>query len=81
VIAIAGEEELREHLMSTSAEYRKLAAEHKSFEDQLEQLHRRHYLTEQEKVAEVTLKKKKLALKDQMYALLQKHRREIEPGH
>ena len=80
MVAIAGEAELRDHLMTRSEEYRKLAAEHRSFEEQLEQLTRRHHLTEQERIREVTLKKMKLALKDQMYALMQKYRREIDAG-
>ncbi len=69
------EAELREQLMHHSDEYRKLAAEHQSYARQLEDLASRHLLSEEEKLQEVTLKKKKLFLKDQMYALLSKYRK------
>ncbi len=73
---LLGEMELREHLMSKSEEYRRLAEVHQSYSDQLEQLTRRHHLSEEEKLREITLKKKKLMLKDQMYAMMQKYRKE-----
>jgi uncharacterized protein YdcH (DUF465 family) len=77
---LLGEAELREQLMVTSDEYRRLAAEHQSYSDQLDRLSTRHYLTEEEKLQEIMLKKKKLMLKDQMYTILQKHRREMKAG-
>ncbi len=72
-----GEAELREQLMHNNEEFRKLAAEHQSYAKQLEYLANRHLLSEEEKLREVTLKKKKLLLKDQMYALLSKYRKEM----
>ena len=72
------ETELREKLMATNEEFRRLAAEHKSYSEQLERLTGRAYLTEQERIEEITLKKKKLMLKDQMYSMVQKYRKEIE---
>ena len=75
---LTGEAELREHLMTTSEEYRRLAAEHQAHAEQLEVLLRRHHLSDQERLEEIMLKKKKLALKDQMYIILQKYRREID---
>ncbi len=75
---LLGESELREHLMTTNEEYRRLAAEHQAHAEQLEQLLRRHHLNDEEKLEEITLKKKKLALKDQMYMMLQKYRKEVD---
>lgn len=72
------EAELREKLLATNEEFRRLAAEHKSYSEQLELLTGRTYLTEQERVEEITLKKKKLMLKDQMYSMVQKYRKEME---
>jgi uncharacterized protein YdcH (DUF465 family) len=75
---LIGEAELREQLMHTNEEFRKLAAEHQSYDRQLEQLSSRHVLSEDEKLQEVTLKKKKLHLKDQMYSMLSKYRKDVE---
>jgi uncharacterized protein YdcH (DUF465 family) len=75
---LISESELREQLLRTNPEYRRLAAEHKSYSEQLEVLNSRHYLSEEEKIQEITLKKKKLLLKDQMYSLLQRFRKELE---
>jgi uncharacterized protein YdcH (DUF465 family) len=75
-----GEAELRQQLLSTDDEFRKLAAEHQSYDEQLEQLSRRHHLSDEEKIQEITLKKKKLMLKDQMYSIVQKYRKEMKSG-
>jgi uncharacterized protein YdcH (DUF465 family) len=75
---LLGEAELREQLMRANEQFRRLAAEHKMYAEQLEKLTSRAYLTEDEKLQEITLKKKKLMLKDQMYSMVQKCRRELE---
>jgi uncharacterized protein YdcH (DUF465 family) len=75
---LLGEAELREQLIGANEQFRKLAAEHKVYSDQLDKLTSRAYLTEEEKLQETTLKKKKLLLKDQMYSMVQKYRRELE---
>ena len=75
---LISESELREQLLRTNSEYRRLAAEHKNYSEQLEVLNSRHYLSEEEKIQETTLKKKKLLLKDQMYSLLQRARKDFE---
>jgi uncharacterized protein len=77
VSVLLGETELRDHLMTTNAEYRRLAAEHQAHSEQLEKLLNRHHLNDEEKLEEILLKKKKLALKDQMYLILQKYRKEM----
>ncbi len=77
---LTGEAELRELLMRNNEEFRRLASEHQSYDKQLEQLSNRHVLSEDEKLQEVTLKKKKLMLKDQMYAMLSKYRKQMEAG-
>jgi len=80
VNVLLGESELRERLLTSNEEYRWLAAEHQSYSDQLAKLASRHHLSEAEKLQEVTLKKKKLQLKDQMYAMLQRFRKKMESG-
>jgi uncharacterized protein len=72
------EAELRDQLLKENAEYRRLAAEHQSCDDQLEGLTNKHFLNEDEELQEKTLKKKKLMLKDQMYSIVQKARKQME---
>jgi uncharacterized protein YdcH (DUF465 family) len=56
----------REQLMSSNEEFRKLADEHSNYSQRLESLTGKKYLSEEEKVEEVRLKKLKLRLKDEM---------------
>ena len=74
------EAELRDQLLKENAEYRRLAAEHQSCDDQLEDLTNKHFRSVEEQVLEKTLKKKKLMLKDQMYSLMQKFRKQTGAG-
>ena len=59
-------QEVRNVLLHNDPTYRELAERHHQLDDKLHQLTDRHYLTDSEQVEEVTLKKLKLALKDQM---------------
>jgi uncharacterized protein YdcH (DUF465 family) len=74
------EEEIKEHLMSSNPEFRRLVEEHRQFEGRLEELNRRH-MTEQDHLEEVQLKKKKLHLKDQMNSIIRKFRSELTHQH
>ena len=64
----------REALLQTDEEFNQLAAQHHQLDDRLHQLSAKHYLSEPEQVEEVTLKKRKLALKDRMEQLHRQHR-------
>ena len=59
-------QEVKNSLLHTSPEYRELAERHHQVEDRLHELTDRHYLTSSEQFEEVTIKKRKLAVKDQM---------------
>jgi uncharacterized protein YdcH (DUF465 family) len=72
------ETELREQLLRDNAEFRRLAEEHQSYDAQLENLNSKHFLSQEEQVQEKKLKKKKLLLKDQMYLMVQKFRKDME---
>lgn len=68
------QDELKAHLMETSDEFRQLALEHSAYKKKLEALHSRSYLTPEEQVEEVRLKKMKLRLKDQMEEIMSSYR-------
>ena len=59
-------QDLKAELLRTDEEFHQLVAKHHELEDRLHELTAKHYLSEPEQVEEVTLKKLKLALKDQM---------------
>ena len=61
-------------LAQTENEYKELAGRHHELEHRLSELTAKHYLSESEQLEEVTLKKRKLLLKDRMEQLVQ-HRR------
>ncbi|MBZ5563313.1 MAG: YdcH family protein [Acidobacteriia bacterium] len=63
-------EAIREQLMASSPEYQRLREEHARLAIQLQQLASKPYLTEQEQIEEVRLKKLKLRAKDQMESLV-----------
>ena len=67
-------EELKRQLLQTDEEYRQLATQHHDLDERLQQLASRPYLPEPEQLEEVTLKKRKLQLKDQMETILRRHR-------
>ena len=68
--------DIKEHLLQSSEEFRRLAQKHTNYKEELEKLLHRGYLSEEEKVEEVILKKKKLQVKDQMEIMIQKYRQQ-----
>ena len=73
-------QDLKELLLQTDDEFHQLAAKHHELEDRLHELTAKHYLSEPEQVEEVTLKKRKLQLKDRMEDILRRHRQSQSPG-
>ncbi len=59
----------RDLLMASNEEFRRLAHEHQQYSQRLDSLIQKRYLSEDEKIEEVRLKKLKLRLKDQMEQL------------
>ena len=57
---------VREQLLASSEEFRRLADEHSKYSQRLESLTTKKYLSEDEKFEEVRLKKLKLRVKDEM---------------
>ena len=66
-------QEAKSLLLQNSTAYRELVQQHHQLDDRLHELTDRHYLSNSEQVEEVTLKKKKLALKDQMEQLAREY--------
>jgi len=68
--------QVRDHLMASHEEFRRLAQEHALYAQRLDSLVEKRFLNDEEKVEEVRLKKLKLRLKDQMELLEQHYRRQ-----
>jgi uncharacterized protein YdcH (DUF465 family) len=60
-------------LYEQNPEYRSLLDEHRSLESRLVELSSHRYLSDTEQIEEVTLKKKKLAIKDKMQEMVRQH--------
>jgi uncharacterized protein YdcH (DUF465 family) len=59
-------DEIKQHLMQTSEEFRELARQHQYYKAQVMDLENNPHATEQDEIEEHRLKKLKLHLKDQM---------------
>jgi uncharacterized protein YdcH (DUF465 family) len=66
----------RDQLFASHDEFRKLAQEHTLYEKRLDSLTEKRYLTDDEKLEEVRLKKLKLRLKDQMESIERQFRQQ-----
>jgi uncharacterized protein YdcH (DUF465 family) len=66
--------QVRDQLLASNEIFRKLAEEHSQYSQRLDVLVTKRYLSEEEKLEEVRLKKLKLRLKDQMESLEQQFR-------
>ena len=64
----------KELLPQTDEEFHQLAAKHQELEDRLHELTAKHYLSEPEQLEAVTLKKRKLQIKDRMEDIMRRRR-------
>ena len=71
---MAEAQDLKNLLLETNDEYRRLASMHHELDERLVHLESQHYLSNDEQLEEVTLKKRKLHLKDQMEEILRAYR-------
>lgn len=77
---MTGSQHLRENLLQTDEEFRRLAAEHRDLEARLGELAGQLYRTGQEELESATLKKRKLQLKDRMEEILRRRRDPADVG-
>jgi uncharacterized protein YdcH (DUF465 family) len=61
--------QVRDVLIASNEEFRRLVTEHSQYSQRLDSLTQKRFLSEDEKIEEVRLKKLKLRLKDQMESL------------
>ena len=78
---IANTDSLKEQLIAIDPEFRELAREHGRYEQRLSELSPLQYPSDEEQLEEITLKKKKLAVKDQMHAIMLRHQKAETTAH
>jgi len=78
---ISSAEQIKEYLLTHDSEFRELAKEHGRYEARLSELTSLAYPSEEEQIEENTLKKKKLAIKDQMYEMMLRHEQSQQASH
>jgi hypothetical protein len=74
-------EELKRKLLQSDEEFRRLATQHHDLDEKIHNLASRHYLTQPEQIEEITLKKRKLQLKDQMESILRRASTGVHSAH
>lgn len=67
---VTNTDSIKEQLMENDPEFRELAREHGRYEERLSELSALQFPSDEEQLEEITLKKKKLAVKDQMHAII-----------
>ena len=73
-------QDLKELLLQTDEEFHQLAAKHQELEGRVNELSAKPYLSEPEQLEEVTLKKRKLQIKDRMEDILRRRRQNGQPA-
>lgn len=64
---------VRDELIKSNPAFRELVHQHQNYEERLVELAHLTYPNDDEQIEETTLKKKKLLVKDEIYAILQEH--------
>jgi len=66
-----------DQLLASHQEFQKLALEHTQYQQRLETLTQKRFLTEDEQLEEIRLKKLKLRLKDQMASIEREFQQQV----
>jgi len=67
---ISATETVKEELLRDSQTFRDLVHQHETYEQRLTELTNLTYPNEDEQIEEVTIKKKKLTIKDEIYSMM-----------
>lgn len=70
---MSNSEALKEELVQTDEEYRRLYLEHQEYERRLVELQQKSLLSQQDEIEEKEIKRHKLRLKDRMQEILRVH--------
>lgn len=70
---ISVNESVKNELMKQSQTFRDLVNQHESYEERLTELANLTYPSENEQLEEITIKKKKLNVKDEMYSMISEY--------
>jgi uncharacterized protein YdcH (DUF465 family) len=65
--------DVKDLLMRESEEFQQLSRRHQELDERLTALTAKYLLSEEEKLEEITLKKRKLAIKDRMAHMIRAH--------
>lgn len=65
--------DVKELLLRESEEFQQLSRRHQELDERLTALTAKYFLSDEEKLEEITLKKKKLAIKDRMAHMIRAH--------
>jgi uncharacterized protein YdcH (DUF465 family) len=69
---------IRQQLMANNESFRQLVTRHSQLENQLNQFKERKYLTPEEELEEVRLKKLKLHIKDEIETLIRDQQHQLQ---
>ena len=72
------EVELKERLMDTNPDFRKLVEEHREYDTRIQELSQKPFLTGDLEIQEKVLKRKKLLLKDKIHLMIKKYQKSME---
>ena len=75
-MSAAEAQEVKDFLLQSDQHFRQLAEQHHQLDDRLHQLIDKHYLSETEQLEQITLKKRKLAIKDRMESIVREYARQ-----
>ena len=78
---VSNTDSLKEQLIRSDPQFRELAREHGRYEARLNELSVLAYPSDEEQLEESILKKKKLAIKDEMQAIMLRHRGQTSSVH
>ncbi|MGH9200684.1 MAG: YdcH family protein [Vicinamibacterales bacterium] len=71
---MAEAQDLKSLLLETNDEFRALASRHHELDDRLHELAAKHYLSNAEQFEEISIKKRKLQMKDRMESIMRDYR-------